>query len=176
MPLNFREPSPPMKIFQHPSSIITYVFFLLMAASLLGEDKLTSDKTKDMLDKLVGEAKKAAGKLQEGGDKGNALWSHSKETLALPKADYIKRAESGLKTMSAEIQALGEAESSVNSRAYFKTRMEADRQNLEYCLQDLDKLKTLESEEAFRVKQKKFDRTLVFLGDNISLAKQEAGL
>ena len=165
-----------MKIYHHFSSVVTVVFVLCLSANLRSEDKLTSDKTKDMLDKLVGEAKKAAGKLQEGGDKGNALWSHSKETLALPKADYIKRAESGLKTMSAEIQALGEAESSVNSRAYFKTRMEANRQNLEYCLQDLDKLKTVESEEAFRVKQKKFDRTLVFLGDNISLAKQEAGL
>ncbi len=165
-----------MKIFQHASIIFTFALLLLMTAGVRGEDKLTSDKTKDMLDKLVGEAKKAAGKLQEGSDKGNALWSHSKETLALPKTDYLKRADSGLKTMSAEIQALGEAESSVNSRAYFKTRIESLKQHLEYCLQDLDKLKTVESEESFRVKQKKFDRTLVFLGDNISLAKQEAGL
>ncbi len=165
-----------MKIFRLSSSLFTVAAVLCLSATLFGEDKSNSDKTKEMLDKLLGEAKKAAGKMQEGGDKGNALWSHSKETLGLPKADYIKRAESGLKTMSAEIQALGETESTVNSRAYFKTRIESLKQHLDYCRLDLEKLATTEPEETFRVKQKKFDRTLVFLGDNIALAKQEAGL
>ncbi len=167
-----------MKAISHSASILVLFLLTLTPVSLQAEDKpsLNSDKTKDMLDKLVGEAKKAAGKMQESGDKGNTLWSHSKEILALPKADYLKRADSGLKTLSAEIQALGEAENAVNSRPYFKTRIESLKQHLEYCRQDMDKLKTAESEEVFRVKQKKFDRVLVFLGDNISLAKQEAGL
>ncbi|MEI6534150.1 MAG: hypothetical protein WCN98_02330 [Verrucomicrobiaceae bacterium] len=167
-----------MKSFPYTPSILALCFLTLLPATLRAEDKpsLNSDKTKDILEKLVGEAKKAAGKLQEGGDKGNALWPHSKETLALPKADYLKRAESGLKTMAAEIQALGEAETAVNSRAYFKTRLESLKQNLDYCRQDLDKLTAVESEETFRVKQKKLDRTLGFLGDNIVTAKEEAGL
>ena len=40
----------------------------------------------------------------------------------------------------------------------------------------IGKLKTADSEEAFRVKQKKFDRTLGFLAEGIQLAKEEAGL
>ncbi len=167
-----------MKANSYSASILVLFLLTLMPASLRAEDKpgLNSDNAKDILDKLMGEAKKAAGKMQEGGDKGNPLWPHSKETLALSKTDYLKRAESGLKTMSAEIQALGEAENAVNSRPYFKTRIESLKQHLEYCRQDMDKLKTAEADEVFRVKQKKFDRVMTFLGDNISLAKQEAGL
>lgn len=151
---------------------------LLIAAGALAEDnkfKSNSDKTKEMLDKLVGEAKKAAGKYQES-EKGNTLWTRSKETLALPQAEYLKRAESAIKTMDTEIKALAEAEGAVSARDYFKTRIESLKQQLAYCRQDGEKLKSSESEEAFRVKQKKFDRVLGFLAESIQLAKEEAGL
>lgn len=158
------------------AALLVLLFSLASWQPILAEDKTKHDldDAKHALEKLAGEAKKAIGKATD--EKPNALWPHSKEALALPKADYTKRAESGLKTMAAEIQALGEAESAVNSRAYFKTRIESLKQQLEYCRQDLDKLTGADTEEAFRVKQKKFDRTLGFLGDNITIAKQEAGL
>ena len=152
---------------------------LLIATGTRAEDnkfKSNSDKTKEMLDKLVGEAKKAAGKYQEGGDKGSTLWVRSKETMALPQTDYLKRAESAMKTMDSEIKALAEAEGAVSARDYFKTHVESLKQQLAYCRQDGEKLKSSDSEETFRVKQKKFDRTLGFLADNIQLAKEEAGL
>ena len=137
--------------------------------------KANSEKTKEMLDKLVGEAKKAAGKLKED-DKSGTLWQRSKETMALPKDEYLKRAESAMRTMDAEIKALAEAESAVNARDYFKAHLDSLRLHLGYCKEDGEKLMSADSEEAFRVRQKKFDRTLGFLADNIQLAKEEAGL
>jgi hypothetical protein len=137
--------------------------------------KITTENAKDMLDKLVGEAKKAAGKFQEG-EKGGTLWPHSKESLSLSKDEYLKRADSAMKSMDAEIKALAEAEGAVITRDYFKTHVESLRLHLAYCKQDGERLKSADSEEAFRVKQKKFDRTLSFLADNIQLARDEAGL
>lgn len=164
---------------RHPfaSACCCVLGLLLFAPGARAEDKFksNSDKTKEMLDKLVGEAKKAAGKYQEG-EKGSALWARSKETMALPQTEYLKRAESAMKTMDAEIKALAEAEAAVSARDYFKTHLESLRQHLAYCRQDGEKLKASDSEETFRVKQKKFDRTLGFLADNIQLAKEEAGL
>jgi hypothetical protein len=136
-------------------------------------DKDTVDKAKDILDKVIGEAKGAVGKTKDGSKE---LWARTKETLGLTREDYVKRAASGLKTMDAEIQVLAESGSAVNSREYFKTRIEGLKQHLDYCKRDFERLQAAESEEAFRVKQKGFDRGLGFLGDNIELAQEEAGL
>ncbi|HEY2572809.1 MAG TPA: hypothetical protein VGH65_02030 [Verrucomicrobiaceae bacterium] len=162
---------------KHPVIHACVLAFALLATAASAEDKskLNSDKTKEMLDKLMGEAKKAAGKLKDE-DKGGSSWPRSKETLALPQADYLKRADSAMKTMDTEIKALAEAETAVNTRDYFKMHLESLKQHLGYCRQDEEKLKASDSEETFRVKQKKFDRTLGFLADNIQLAKEEAGL
>ena len=99
---------------RHPfiSACCCALCLLLLTPGARAEDtkiKGNADKTKEMLDKLVGEAKKAAGKMQEGGDKGNTLWTRSKETLALPQNEYLTRAESAMKTMDTEIKALAEA-------------------------------------------------------------------
>ncbi len=136
-------------------------------------DKTTMDKAKDLLDKVVNEAKDAAEKTKE---KSKELWARTKETLSLSREEYVKKAGSALKTMDAEIQVLEESGSAVNSRDYFKTRIESLKQHLEYCKRDFDRLQAADSEEAFRVKQKGFDRGLGFLGDNIELAQEEAGL
>jgi hypothetical protein len=155
------------------------ITLLLCAGGVRAEDskiKSNTDKNKELLDKLVGEAKKAAGKMQEGGDKGGTLWPRSKEILALPQNDFLKRAESAMRSMDTEIKSLCEAESAVNSRDYFKAHLDSLKLHLAYCRQDAGKLKAADSEEAFRVKQKKFDRTLGFLAEGIQLAKEEAGL
>jgi hypothetical protein len=136
-------------------------------------DKNTVEKAKDLLDKVVNEAKDAAEKSK---DKGKELWARTKETLGLTREEYMKKAASALKTMDSEIQVLAESGSAVNSRDYFKTRLESLKQNLDYCRRDFDRLQAAESEEAFRVKQKGFDRGLGFLGDHIELAQEEAGL
>ena len=136
-------------------------------------DKTTVDKAKDLLEKVVSEAKDAAGKTKE---TGKELWARTKETLGLTREEYLKRATSGIKTMDAEIQVLAESGSAVNSRDYFKTRLEALKQHLEYCKRDLERLQATETEETFRVKQKGFDRGLGYLGDHIELAQEEAGL
>ncbi|MFZ4766140.1 MAG: hypothetical protein ACOYMN_14410 [Roseimicrobium sp.] len=136
-------------------------------------DKSTADKAKDMLEKLVGEVKSAADKA---GDKGRELWERTKENLRLSREEYLKKVTSALTTMDAEIQVLAESGSSVTARDYFKTRLESLRQQLDYCKRDLDRLAAADSEEAFRVKQKGFDRGLGFLGDQIELAQEEAGL
>ena len=136
-------------------------------------DKNTMDKAKDLLDKVVNEAKDAAVKTKE---TGKELWARTKETLSLSREEYLKKASSGLKSMDSEIQVLVESGSAVTSRDYFKTRIQALQQHLDYCRRDLERLQASESEEAFRVKQKGFDRGLGFLGDNIELAQEEAGL
>jgi hypothetical protein len=167
-----------MSFMKHSVAPACVLALALLAAMAPAEDKtkaINSDKTKEMLDKLVGEAKKAAGKIKEE-DKAGSLWSRSKETMALPQAEFLKRAESALKTMDTEIKALAEAEGAVSGRDYFKMHVESLKQHLDYCKQEGEKLKTSDSEETFRVKQKKFDRTLGFLADNIQLAKEEAGL
>jgi hypothetical protein len=136
-------------------------------------DKNTVDKAKDLLDKVVNEAKDAAVKTKESGKE---LWARTKETLSLSREEYLKKASSGLKSMDAEIQVLAESGSALNSRDYFKTRIQSLQQHLDYCRRDFDRLQASESEEAFRVKQKGFDRGLGFLGDHIELAQEEAGL
>jgi hypothetical protein len=55
-------------------------------------------------------------------------------------------------------------------------RIDALKLHLDYCRRDFDRLQASETEEAFRVKQKGFDRGLDFLGENIELALEEAGL
>lgn len=136
-------------------------------------DKNTVDKAKDALDKVLGEVKNAADKA---GDKGKELWARTKENLRMSRDEYLKKATSALATMDAEIQVLAESGSAVTSRDYFKTRLEALRQHLDYCKRDMERLAASDTEEAFRVKQKGFDRGLGFLGDNIELAEEEAGL
>ncbi|MEZ0274803.1 MAG: hypothetical protein ACAH88_07845 [Roseimicrobium sp.] len=136
-------------------------------------DKSTTDKAKQMLDKLVGEVKEAT---KEGAEKGKDLWERSKETLGLSREEYVKKVNSALATMDAEIQVLAEGGSAVTTRDYFKTRIEALKQHLDYCKRDLVRLQESPSEETFRVKQRGFDRGLDFLGENIELAQEEAGL
>lgn len=136
-------------------------------------DKTTVDKAKDVLDKVLGEARSAADKA---GEKGKDLWERTKDSMRLSREEYLKKADSGLKTMEAEIQVLAESGSALNSRDYFKMRIDALKLHLDYCRRDFDRLQASETEEAFRVKQKGFDRGLDFLGENIELALEEAGL
>ena len=136
-------------------------------------DKTTMDKAKDVLDKVLGEAKGAADKA---GEKGRDLWERTKDSMRLSREEYVKKANSGLKTMEAEIQVISESGSALNSRDYFKMRVEALKLHLDYCKRDFERLQAADSEEAFRVKQKGFDRGLDFLGENIELALEEAGL
>lgn len=131
------------------------------------------DKAKDALEKLLGKVGDLSGKAE---NEGRELWSRSKEILGLTRKDYLKKAASGLATMDAEIQALAESGSAVVSRDYFVPRMQAMRLQLEYCKRDFTRLNEIPDEEGFRVKQRGFNRTLGFLGDNIELAKEEAGL
>jgi hypothetical protein len=161
-------------------SLATAFGFLLAApSSALAEDKplkldkSTTDKAKQMLDKLVGEVKEAA---KEGGEKGKDLWERTKETMSLSREEYVKKVNSALATMDAEIQVLAESGSAVTTRDYFKTRIEALKQHLDYCKRDLVRLQEAPTEETFRVKQRGFDRGLDFLGENIELAQEEAGL
>lgn len=136
-------------------------------------DKNTADQAKDLLEKAVSGLKGAADKAE---DKGRDLWKRTKENLQLSREEYLKKATSGVKTMEAEITELAESGSMLNSRDYFKTRIESLKQHLEYCKRDLERLAATETEETFRVKQRGFDRGLGFLGDNIELAQEEAGL
>jgi hypothetical protein len=136
-------------------------------------DKETVDKGKELLEKALGEVKNAAGK---GEDAARELWARSKDSLRLSREEYLKKATSGLKSMEAEISVIAESGSAVMSREYFQTRVAALKQHLDYCKRDLERLQTADSEEAFRVKQKGFDRGLGFLGDNIEMAQEEAGL
>ena len=138
-------------------------------------DKATTDKAKDMLEKLVGEVKNAADK-GKGEGKDHGLWERSKETLRLSREEYVKKVNSAFKTMDAEIASITESGSALVSRDYFKTRLESLKQHLDYCKRDLERLQTSESEEIFRAKQKGFDRGLGYLGDHIELAQEEAGL
>ena len=136
-------------------------------------DKSTTDKAKDMLDKLVGEVKNAADK---GDSKGHDLWPRSKENLKLSREDYVKKVNSALKAMDAEIASITESGAALVSRDYYKTRLESLKQHLDYCKRDLERLQASETEEVFRAKQKGFDRGLGYLGDHIELAQEEAGL
>jgi hypothetical protein len=133
----------------------------------------TSDKAKDLLDKLVNEAKKATDKAK---DEGKDLWGKSKDLLKLSREEYTQKVQFTMKTMNAEIQALGETDAPVSSRDYFKTRVESLKQHLAYCQRDFDRLKAQADEDAFRAKQKSFDRTLGWLAEHLAATKEEAGL
>jgi uncharacterized protein YnzC (UPF0291/DUF896 family) len=138
-----------------------------------GDKKITADSIKELLEKVPGELSKAAGKIEE---KGKGLWERSKETLKLSREEYLKKVDSSIATMEAEIEVLKESGTGVTTRDYFQTRLMSYTQQLDYCKRDLQRLKDSPSEEAFRVKQRGFDRSLGFLSDNIGIAKDEAGL
>lgn len=136
-------------------------------------DKTTADKAKNMLDKVIGEVSKAANKTEL---KGKELWERTKDNLRLSRDEYLKKAQSAIATMEAEIEVLSESGAGVVSRDYFKMRIESFKLHLDYIKRDMERLKETTTEEAFRVKQRGFDRTLGALSDNITLAKDEAGL
>ncbi|CAN5857719.1 hypothetical protein BH11VER1_BH11VER1_24840 [soil metagenome] len=147
---------------------------LILSASAWGADeKITEEKAKDLLNKVIGEVSKNASKIEE---KPKGLWEKSKETFKLSREDYMKKVESALLTMDAEVQGIQESESSILTRDYFKMRLDSIKLQIEYCKRNLDRLKELPTEEAFRVKQKGYDRTLSGLSDLIELTKQEAGV
>jgi hypothetical protein len=165
---------------KRPRNVVPLLLALLVASSFLHlraadeeKDKKNSDKAKDVLEKLMNEAKKVADKAK---DEGKDLWGKSKDLLKLSREDYTKKAEFAMKTMEAEIQALAESDAPVSGRDYFKTRIESLRQQLAYCRRDFDRLKALPDEDAFRAKQKNFDRTLGWLSEHLSTTKEEAGL
>ncbi|WP_075090189.1 hypothetical protein [Verrucomicrobium spinosum] len=62
--------------------------------------------------------------------------------------------------MEAEIDVLVESGAAITTRDYFKMRIDSFKLQLDYCKRDLERLKETPSEEAFRVKQRGFDRTL----------------
>lgn len=167
-----------MKRPQFPLTLLSLLLVTCAAAPLRaadeegGREKKTSEKAREVLDKLMDEAKKATNKAKE---EGRSLWTHSKDLLRLSREEYTKKAEFAMRTMDAEIRALAEADAPVSGRDYFKTRVESLRQQLEYCRRDLERLKGLD-EDGFRAKQKSFDRTLGWLGEHLANAKEEAGL
>jgi hypothetical protein len=136
-------------------------------------DKTTADKAKNMLDKVLGEVSKAANKTEL---KSKDLWERTKDNLRLSREEYLKKVHSGIATMEAEIEVLSESGAGVVSRDYFKMRIESYKLHLDYCKRDLERLEATTTEEAFRVKQRGFDRSFGALADNITLAKDEAGL
>lgn len=147
---------------------------LILTVSAWGADeKATEDKAKDLLNKVIGEVSKNASKIEE---KGKQLWEKGKETLKLSREDYLKKVESALVTMDAEVQVIQESESTVLSRDYYKMRLDAIKLQIDYCKRNLERLKETPTEEVFRVKQKGYDRTLSSLSDLIELSKEEAGL
>lgn len=155
--------------------ILSLLFGLSLAASAqIKIDDATADKAKDALDKLMGEVSKATNKAESSKSKGS--WERSKENLKMPRDAYTKKATSGLIMMDAEIQAIEESGGAVISRDYYKARLESLKLHLAYCQRDFERLKEIPTEEAFRVKQKNFDRGLGLLSEYIELAKEEAGL
>lgn len=170
------------KLYSYPHTPMqpTFHFFrtltctLILTVSVWGADeKTTEDKTKDLLNKVMGEISKNASKIEE---KGKELKEKGKEMLKLPREEYQKKVESTLVTMDAEIQAIQESESTVLTRDYYKMRLDAIKLQIDYCKRNLERLKEIPTEEAFRVKQKGYDRTLSGLSELIEISKEEAGL
>lgn len=164
----------------HPAMQSTFRFLRTLTCTLIltisawgADEKNTEDKAKDMLNKVIGEISKNASKIEE---KGRELKERGKEMLKLPREDYQKKVESTLVTMDAEMQAIQESESPVLTRDYYKMRLDAIKLQIEYCKRNLDRLKEIPTEEAFRVKQKGYDRTLNGLSELIEISKEEAGL
>ncbi len=145
----------------------------MTAPAWSADEKITEDKAKDLLGKVLSEVSKNASKIEE---KSKGLWDKNKEIFKMSREDYLKKVESILITMDAEIQNIQESESTLLARDYFKMRLDAIKLQIEYCKRNLDRLKESPSEEVFRVKQKGYDRTLNGLSDIIELSKEEAGL
>lgn len=149
-------------------------YTLILTCSAWGADeKNTEDKAKDLLNKVISEVSKNASKIEE---KSKDLWEKSKETFKLSREDYLKKVESALATMDAEVQAIHESEATMLSRDYYKMRLDSIKLQIEYCKRNLDRLKEAPTEEVFRVKQKGYDRALSGLSEIIGLTKEEAGL
>lgn len=145
----------------------------LTVSAWAADEKISEDKAKDLLNKVMTEVSKNASKLEE---KSKQSSDRSKENLKLSREDYQKKVESTLRTMDAEVQGIQESESSVLTRDYYKMRIDSIKLQIEYCKRNLERLKEIPTEEAFRVKQKGYDRTLMGLSELIELSKDEAGL
>lgn len=140
-------------------------------------EKIDTDKAKDALQKLLGEAKDAVEKASKksGDEKEESFWERSKENLGMERKQYIKKATTALAVMQVEIQGLENTESSVATRVYFKMRVEALKQQHAYCIDDLTKMQAMATEEEFRSRQRFFDRNLTSLSDHLVVTMKEAG-
>jgi hypothetical protein len=100
----------------------------------------------------------------------------AKENLRLSRPEYTRRAGDRIQQSALALQRVKTGPSGVVDRKYFKTRIMALEQHLEYSRAEYAFLQSSPSEVVFRERQKDFDFTLWSLEEAVSLAQSEAGL
>lgn len=152
---------------------LTLVALALAGTCALHSEDTVGDRVRRILDKTKDKAVEIAGKVE---NKGRSWFNAAKENLRLSRPEYTDRAASTLARFSAQIQVLKELSGGPGQRDYFRTRVQALEQHAEFARTEFETLKTSESEEVFRARQKSFDRTLWTLEAAVETAQEEAGL
>jgi hypothetical protein len=146
-----------------------------LSASLPAQDSSPSlgDRLKRAVDRTKDALAGVADKVQS---KSRTWYNNAKSHLTMSQYDYYDRAGSAIARMDAEVAVLQELASGPGEREYFKTRILALQQHLKFAHEEFDKLKTSETEEMFRARQKGFEHTLGALEAAVGQAQEEAGL
>lgn len=159
-------------------AFLSVVCLSLLCGNLMAQNsKIDVEEAKDALKKLLGEVSDAAEKATKKSEaKGNEFWERSKDNLVMEREAYSKKVGVAMARMDAELKGLEVSDASISARVYFKVRVESLKQHLQFCREDFERLKATATEEEFRARQRNFDRTVAFLGDQLSLTLKEAGL
>ena len=149
------------------------VVVLFSSINSIAEAQTFMDKVRRAFDstkQTVGEAARGAGSASK------AWLEKAKENLRLSRPEYTSRANTRLLNAASGIQRVRIGPSGVVDRKYYKTRLVALDQHLEYARAEFAFLQSSPTEQVFRERQRDFDFTLWSLEEAVSFAETEAGL
>ena len=151
--------------------LLTLLAVLLVGSFVQAED--LGDQLKRALEKAKVKVGDMAVKAEQ---KGREWYYAAKENLRLTRPEYTKRASKKLEQLDADVQVLHEMLNAPGQRDYFKTRVAALDQHVEYAKAEFKNLDASDSEAIFRARQSGFNKTLWTLEAAVEQAQEEAGL
>lgn len=148
---------------------------ILAAALLAGSTIHGADDLADKLKRALEKAKDKVGDIaQSAGRKGREWYNSARDNLRLSRTEYTTRAEKKLAELTSDVDTLKELATTMPE--YFKTRVQSLQQHVAYTANEMQTLKSSESDATFRSRRTVFNKTLWTLEAAVEQAQEEAGL
>ncbi|MBL9115108.1 MAG: hypothetical protein JNJ83_08870 [Verrucomicrobiaceae bacterium] len=153
------------------------LFLLAVVFSLSATPHAEAQTFMDKVRRAFDSTKQTVGEAARGAGSASKAWlEKAKENLRLSRPEYTSRANTRIINAAAGIQKVRTGPSGVVDRKYYKTRLAALDQHLEYARAEFAFLQSSPTEQIFRDRQRDFDFTLWSLEEAVAFAETEAGL